>query len=375
MRRRPYGSRVQRPGAELIGPRRRPGRGDKPRGAPVCGLITTLLRDLKMLAAALCLAPRYRRDAGRPSLGLRRAICHRCLASARAACGHTRCVTDHARRWLWPPLQRPQSIPMLRPLAASDATARSTTDDTRQRPAWLRPQDPDTGSGPRTPAPVTRARAHRTPHTWVARQPAGDPAGSPGKLHALVPHTPATPVLTGQRLRIPGGQTQPLRVAQHHQPDDTAASGYTACGAGKPGADKTASTAATTTSSGARSDGARSARVSTPPPGNPPIKDDPGPVDQQLLAIIQEVCDEPAANMLEAEAMPDHVHLLLSWIHGSGSPGSCLYSRADLSGSCAPNTRVSSTASRPTGETATSWQPSVAHSVADQAVPREPVTV
>lgn len=49
-----------------------------------------------------------------------------------------------------------------------------------------------------------------------------------------------------------------------------------------------------------------------PKVANPPIKGDPGPVDQRLLAIVQEVCAEHGAEILEVETMPEHVHLLVS---------------------------------------------------------------
>ncbi|MDA8067368.1 MAG: IS200/IS605 family transposase [Actinomycetota bacterium] len=49
-----------------------------------------------------------------------------------------------------------------------------------------------------------------------------------------------------------------------------------------------------------------------PSVGNPPIKGDPRPVDERLVAIIREVCDEHEAEILEVETMPDHVHLLVS---------------------------------------------------------------
>lgn len=44
---------------------------------------------------------------------------------------------------------------------------------------------------------------------------------------------------------------------------------------------------------------------------NPPIKGDPGPVDERLKQIIHEVCDETGSEILELETMPDHVHLLV----------------------------------------------------------------
>lgn len=44
---------------------------------------------------------------------------------------------------------------------------------------------------------------------------------------------------------------------------------------------------------------------------NPPIKGDPGPVDERLKQIIQEVCKEAGSEILELETMPDHVHLLV----------------------------------------------------------------
>jgi len=49
-----------------------------------------------------------------------------------------------------------------------------------------------------------------------------------------------------------------------------------------------------------------------PAVGNPPITGDPGPVDQRLLTIIQDVCNEHHVELLEAEAMPDHIHVLVS---------------------------------------------------------------
>ena len=44
---------------------------------------------------------------------------------------------------------------------------------------------------------------------------------------------------------------------------------------------------------------------------NLPIKGDPGPVDERLKQIIQEVCKEAGSEILELETMPDHVHLLV----------------------------------------------------------------
>lgn len=45
---------------------------------------------------------------------------------------------------------------------------------------------------------------------------------------------------------------------------------------------------------------------------NPPIPGDPGPVDAQLLEIVAVLAAEHGADILEAEAMPDHIHLLLT---------------------------------------------------------------
>ncbi|MGC9221371.1 MAG: IS200/IS605 family transposase [Solirubrobacteraceae bacterium] len=45
---------------------------------------------------------------------------------------------------------------------------------------------------------------------------------------------------------------------------------------------------------------------------NPPITGDPGPIDQRLIEIIREVRAEHGAEVLEVEATPDHVHLLVS---------------------------------------------------------------
>ena len=45
---------------------------------------------------------------------------------------------------------------------------------------------------------------------------------------------------------------------------------------------------------------------------NPPLPGDPGPVDVRLLEIIHEVADAHGAQIIEAETMPDHVHLLVS---------------------------------------------------------------
>ena len=44
---------------------------------------------------------------------------------------------------------------------------------------------------------------------------------------------------------------------------------------------------------------------------NPPIKGDPGPVDERLVEIIGQVCDDVGAELVEVETMPDHVHLLV----------------------------------------------------------------
>jgi len=49
-----------------------------------------------------------------------------------------------------------------------------------------------------------------------------------------------------------------------------------------------------------------------PNAANPPIAGDPGPVDVRLVEIIREVCAEHDAQVIEVEAMPDHVHLLVS---------------------------------------------------------------
>lgn len=45
---------------------------------------------------------------------------------------------------------------------------------------------------------------------------------------------------------------------------------------------------------------------------NPPIDGDPGPVDERLVQIIGEVCDEHGVEVVEVETMPDHVHLLIN---------------------------------------------------------------
>ncbi len=45
---------------------------------------------------------------------------------------------------------------------------------------------------------------------------------------------------------------------------------------------------------------------------NPPIDGDPGPVDERLVQIIGEVCDEHGIEVVEVETMPDHVHLLIN---------------------------------------------------------------
>lgn len=44
----------------------------------------------------------------------------------------------------------------------------------------------------------------------------------------------------------------------------------------------------------------------------PPIAGDPGPVDARLKQIVEDVCREHGAGILELETMPDHVHLLVS---------------------------------------------------------------
>lgn len=40
---------------------------------------------------------------------------------------------------------------------------------------------------------------------------------------------------------------------------------------------------------------------------NPPIEGDPGPIDTRLLEILDEVATEHGAEIIEVEAMPDHV--------------------------------------------------------------------
>jgi len=46
--------------------------------------------------------------------------------------------------------------------------------------------------------------------------------------------------------------------------------------------------------------------------GTPPISGDPGPVDERLKQILEEVTAETGAEIIEMETMPDHVHLLVS---------------------------------------------------------------
>lgn len=49
-----------------------------------------------------------------------------------------------------------------------------------------------------------------------------------------------------------------------------------------------------------------------PKVANPPIEGDPGPVDTRLLEIVNQVAAEHGAQIIEAETMPDHIHLLLT---------------------------------------------------------------
>ena len=49
-----------------------------------------------------------------------------------------------------------------------------------------------------------------------------------------------------------------------------------------------------------------------PKVGNPPRPQDPGPVDVRLPEIIHEVTAGCEAEVIEAEVMPDHVHLLVT---------------------------------------------------------------
>ncbi|PQZ93496.1 IS200/IS605 family transposase [Arthrobacter sp. MYb227] len=49
-----------------------------------------------------------------------------------------------------------------------------------------------------------------------------------------------------------------------------------------------------------------------PAANNPPIAGDPGPVDERLVEIIQEVASEAGAMIEESETMPDHIHMLVS---------------------------------------------------------------
>lgn len=44
---------------------------------------------------------------------------------------------------------------------------------------------------------------------------------------------------------------------------------------------------------------------------NPPLPGDPGPVDERLKQIIEDVCAEKGCEILGLEIMPDHVHLLV----------------------------------------------------------------
>src|SRR5579875_194876 len=48
-----------------------------------------------------------------------------------------------------------------------------------------------------------------------------------------------------------------------------------------------------------------------PSVSNPPVSGDPGPVDERLVEIIKQVCDDVGAELVEVETMPDHVHLLV----------------------------------------------------------------
>lgn len=49
-----------------------------------------------------------------------------------------------------------------------------------------------------------------------------------------------------------------------------------------------------------------------PKVANPPVPGDPGPVDVRLLEIVREVAAEHQVEVIEAETMPDHIHLLLT---------------------------------------------------------------
>ena len=49
-----------------------------------------------------------------------------------------------------------------------------------------------------------------------------------------------------------------------------------------------------------------------PQAANPPIPGDPGPVDTRLLDIVHDVAAEHWATIIEAETMPDHIHLLVT---------------------------------------------------------------
>jgi putative transposase len=44
----------------------------------------------------------------------------------------------------------------------------------------------------------------------------------------------------------------------------------------------------------------------------PTIHGDPGPVDERLKEILEEVAAETGAEIIEMETMPDHVHMLVS---------------------------------------------------------------
>ncbi|WP_249021372.1 IS200/IS605 family transposase [Conexibacter sp. S30A1] len=48
-----------------------------------------------------------------------------------------------------------------------------------------------------------------------------------------------------------------------------------------------------------------------PAVNNPPQPDDPGPIDARLLEVLREVAADTGSTIIEAEVMPDHVHVLV----------------------------------------------------------------
>jgi len=61
-------------------------------------------------------------------------------------------------------------------------------------------------------------------------------------------------------------------------------------------------------------------------------------VDVRLKEIIQDVCTECRAELIELEVMPEHVHLLGKSIHNTVSIAWSVLSKVGLRGCCAKNT-------------------------------------